>query len=81
MGLDELVNEYNIVFPDYDEFLKLAEEETLEKLIIEFIKQKPRSLKELISILKYDKKEIKQIIENLIQQKKISKSNKKFHIL
>jgi len=80
VGLDELVSEYNVIFPDYDEFLKLAEEEMLEKLILEFIQKKPRSLNDLISIFKCDKNEIKQIIEDLKKQNIISKSKEKFCI-
>lgn len=80
VGLDELVNEYNIIFPDYDKFLKLAEEETLEKLIIEFIQKKPRSLNDLVTMLKCSKDEIRQILEELIQQKKISKFKGKFYL-
>ena len=80
VGLDELVREYNVIFPDYDEFLRLAEEEMLEKLILEFIQNKPRSLNDLVSILKCDKNEIQQILEDLIKQDKISKSRGKFHI-
>ena len=73
VGLDELVSEYNIIFPDYNEFLELAEEEMLEKLILEFIQKKPRSLNDLVSILKCNKNEIKQILEDLIKQDKISR--------
>ena len=65
IGLDELVSEYNVIFPDYDEFLRLAEDEMLENLIIEFIQKKPRSLNDLVSILKCDENEIKQILEEL----------------
>ena len=78
VGLDELVSEYNVIFPDYDEFLKLAEEEMLEKLILEFIQRKPRSLKDLVSILKCDKEEIKPIIKELIKNDKISLSKVKY---
>lgn len=80
VGLDELVSEYNIIFPNYDEFLRLAEEEMLEKLIIEFLQKKPRSLNDLISILKCDKNEIKQILEELIKQNKISRFKGKFNL-
>jgi len=80
VGLDELVSEYNVIFPDYNEFLKLAEEEMLEKLILEFIQKKPRSLNDLASIFKCDKNEIKQILEDLIKQNIISKSKGKFCI-
>jgi len=72
VGLDELVNEYNIIFPDYDEFLKLAEEEILEKLILEFIRRKPRSLNDLVSILKCDREEINPILKDLMGNDKIS---------
>lgn len=81
VGLDELVSEYNIIFPDYDEFLRLAEEEILEKLIIEFIQKKPRSLNDLVSILKYGRDEIRQILEELTQQNKILKSKGKFILI
>lgn len=79
VGLDELISEYNIIFPNYYEFLRLAEEDMLEKLIIEFIKQKPRSLTELISKLRCEKEEIKQILEELIKRNKISASKGKFY--
>lgn len=72
VGLDELVSEYNIIFPDYDGFLKLAEEEMLEKLILEFIQRKPRSLNDLVSILKCDREEIKPILKDLMGNDKIS---------
>ena len=71
VGLDELVNEYNIIFPDYDEFLKLAEEDMLEKLIFELIRKKPRSINDLISILKCEKEEIKPILKDLMSNRKI----------
>jgi len=80
VGLDELVSEYDVIFPNYDEFLKLAEEEMLEKLILEFIQKKPRSLNDLASILKCDKNEIKQVLEELIKQSKISKIKGKLYI-
>jgi len=79
VGLDELVSEYKIIFPEYKEFLRLAEEEMLEKLIIEFIQQKPRSLNELVSKLKCDKEEVKRVLEKIIKEDKISKSNGKFY--
>lgn len=78
VGLDELVSEYNVIFPDYNEFLRLAEEEMLEKLILEFIQKKSRSLNDLVSILKCDKNEIKQILEELIKQDKISINKGKY---
>jgi uncharacterized nucleotidyltransferase DUF6036 len=78
VGLDELVNEYDVIFPNYDEFLKLAEEEMLEKLILEFIQKKPRSVNDLASILKCDKDEIKQVLEELLKQDKISNFKGKF---
>lgn len=80
VGLDELVRRYNIIFPDYDEFLRLAEEEILEKLVIEFIQKKPCSLNNLAAILKCSKDEIRQILEELMQQNKISKYKGKFYL-
>jgi len=79
VGLDELVNEYNVIFPGYNEFLKLAEEEMLEKLIIEFIRQRPRSLSELTSKLRCGKKEVMHILDKLIKKDKISKHKEKFY--
>ena len=79
VGLDELVSEYDVIFPNYDEFLRLAEEEMLEKLILEYIQKKPRSLNDLTSILKCEKNEIKQILEELIKQDKILRSKGKFY--
>ncbi len=80
VGLDELVSEYNIIFPDYDEFLRLAEDEMLEKFVIEFIQQKPLSLNELVSKLKCGKEEIKRVLEKFIEKDKILKSNGKFYL-
>lgn len=80
IGLDELVNEYDVIFPDYDEFLRLAEDEMLEKLILRFIQKKPCSLHDLSSTLKCDKNEIIQILEELIKQDKISRFKGKFYI-
>ena len=80
VGLDELVSEYNVLFPNYDEFLRLAEEDMLEKLILEFIQKKPRSIHDLASILKCDKNEIKQILEYLIKQDKISRFKGKYNL-
>ncbi|OYT28151.1 hypothetical protein B6U98_05480 [Thermoplasmatales archaeon ex4572_165] len=80
IGLDELVSEYNVIFPNYDEFLRLAEEEMLEKLILEFIQKKPRSLNDLASIFKCDKNEIKRILEELMKQDKISRVRGKFNL-
>jgi len=80
VGLDELVGEYNVIFPDYDEFLRLAEDEMLEKLILEFIKKKPRTINDLVSILNCDKNEIIKILEDLIKQDKISRFKGKFYL-
>jgi len=71
VGLDELLSKFNIIFPDYNKFLRLAEKEILEKLIIEFIQKKPCSLNDLVSILRYDRDEIRQILEELTQRNKI----------
>ena len=78
VGLDELVSEYNIIFPDYDEFLKLAEKEMLEKLILELIRKKPRSINDLLLILKFEKEEIKPILKDLISNRKISLIEEKY---
>ena len=72
IGLDELVNDYNIIFPDYKNFLRLAEEEILEKLIIEFVKKKPCSISDLEKKLKCDKEEIQTILNKLLDRKLIT---------
>ncbi|MEF8848956.1 MAG: DUF6036 family nucleotidyltransferase [Candidatus Thermoplasmatota archaeon] len=79
VGLDEMVKEYNIIFPSYDEFLSLAEKEMLETLTFNFIQKKPRTLKQLSSVLKCDKNKIEKIIEKLLRDNKIKKSKDRFY--
>ena len=78
IGLDELVEEYNVVFPGYDEFLGMAEHEMMERLITEFIKQKPRTLNELTVKLKCDENELIPILVRLQKQKLIIKTDDKY---
>ena len=50
----------------------------LEKLILEFIQRKPRSLNDLVSILKCGREEIKPILKDLMENDKISLSQGKY---
>jgi len=75
VGLDELVEEYKIIFPEYDWFLKTAENEMMERLIVEFIKKKPQKINDLVSLLKCEKKEIQQILNKLQKKGDIIKKD------
>ena len=74
-GLDELTEEYKVIFPEYDWFLKTAEHEMMQRLIIEFIKKKPRTIDDLVLLLKCEKKEIKQVLTNLQKKGEIRKKD------
>jgi len=50
----------------------------LEKLILEFIQRKPISLNDLVSKLKCQKKEIKPILKELIDNNKITLFQEKY---
>ena len=80
IGLDELVDQYNIVYPDYDEFLSYAEEEMLEHVIKTLIERKPRSIKELVKRLKIDKKEIVMKLDQLKKSNIIVEKQKTFQV-
>ena len=73
VGLDELIEEYKVIFPEYDWFLKTAEDEMMERLVVEFIKKKPRTINDLVSLLKCEKKEIQQILNKLQKNEDIVK--------
>lgn len=75
VGLDELIEEYKVIFPEYDWFLKTAEDEMMERLIVEFIKKKPRTIGDLVSLLKCEKKEIQQILDKLQKNGNIVKKD------
>ena len=75
VGLDELTEEYKVIFPEYDWFLKTAEHEMMEQLIVEFIKKKPQTIDDLVSLLKCDKKEIQQILDKLRKKGKVVKKD------
>jgi len=80
VGLDELVSEYNIIFPEYNEFLKIAEEEMLEQIILKLIRKKPRSINDLLSILKCEREEIRPILKDLMSSNKISLFKEKYRL-
>jgi len=80
IGLDELVQEYHVKFPEYKEFLRLAEEEMIESLIIEFIQRKPRTLNQISSLLKINKKELQPILDEYIKKDKIKHIHGKYHL-
>jgi len=78
VGLDELVEEYKVIFPEYDWFLRTAEHEMMERLIVEFIEKKPRTVHDLALILKCEKKEVQQILDKLQEQGIISKKENSY---
>jgi hypothetical protein len=47
VGLDELVEEYHVIIPRYNEFLQMAENEMTERLILIFLQKKPQTIHEL----------------------------------
>lgn len=75
VGLDELIEEYNIIFPEYNWFLKIAEDEMMERLIVEFIKKKPRTINDLVMFLKCEEKEIQQFLDKLQKNGNIVKKD------
>jgi len=50
----------------------------LEKLILELIRKKPRSLNDLLSILKCEREEIRPILKDLMSSNKISLFKEKY---
>lgn len=80
VGLDELVVEYNVVFPKYDEFRKLAENEMIERLILSFMGKKTRTLNELVTLLKCEEKLIVPILNKLQTKGIIIKENNNYQL-
>ncbi|HMA83148.1 MAG TPA: DUF6036 family nucleotidyltransferase [Candidatus Thermoplasmatota archaeon] len=80
VGLDELVTKFHIIFPDFDMYRLLAEDEMIERIILDLIQQKPKSLDDLESKVKIDKEGIKPFIKKLIDTDKIIFSNGKYSI-
>ena len=78
VGLDELVEEYKVIFPEYDWFLKTAEREMMELLIVEFIKKKPRTIDDLVLLLKCEKRVIQEILNSLQKQGSIVKKDEAY---
>ena len=78
VGIEELIEEYKVVFPEYEWFLKTAEDEMMERLIVEFIKKKPRTISDLVSLLKCEKKEIQDVLDKLQKNKNIVKKDDKY---
>ncbi|MBS3749838.1 MAG: hypothetical protein KGY65_08550 [Candidatus Thermoplasmatota archaeon] len=80
VGLNELVTKFHIIFPGFDTYRLLAENEMIEKIILDLIQRKPQSLDNLESKVKIEKEEIKTFIKKLIDADKIILSNGKYHI-
>jgi len=80
VGLDELVAEYDVVFPQYDKFQELAENEMMEKLILNFVEKKSRTLNELASLLNFEEKEdITKTLDRMHRKSMIIKRGDKFY--
>ena len=79
VGLDELVEEYHVIIPRYDEFLQMAENEMTERLILTFLQKKPRTIHELTMLIQCEEKDIIESL-NLLQTKRlIQEKNGKYY--
>lgn len=78
VGLDELVEEYHVIIPRYDEFLQMAENEMTERLILAFLQKKPRTIQELATLLQCEEKDIIESLTALQKQRLIQEKNGKF---
>lgn len=79
VGLDELVEEYHVIIPRYDEFLQMAENEMSERLILAFLQKKSRTLHELATLLQCEEKDIIESLTVLQTQRFIQEKNGKFY--
>jgi hypothetical protein len=78
VGLDELVEEYHVIIPRYDEFLQMAENEMTERLILAFLSKKSQTLHELATLLQCEEKNIIESLMVLQKQRLIQEKNGKF---
>jgi predicted Rossmann fold nucleotide-binding protein DprA/Smf involved in DNA uptake len=78
VGLDELVEEYHVIIPRYDEFLQMAENEMTERLILAFLQKKSRTLHELATLLQCEENDIVESLTMLQAQRLIQEKNGKF---
>lgn len=72
VGLDELIEEYHVIIPRYDEFLQMAENEMTERLILIFLQKKPRTIYDLALLIQCEEKDIIESL-NLLQTKRLIK--------
>ncbi|MCJ7697833.1 MAG: nucleotidyltransferase [Thermoplasmata archaeon] len=79
VGLDELIEEYHVIIPRYDEFLQMAENEMTERLILAFLQKKSRTLHELATLLQCEEKDIIESLMVLQTQRFIQEKNGKFY--
>jgi hypothetical protein len=79
VGLDELVEEYHVIIPRYDEFLQIAEDEMTERLICAFLQKKSRTISELATLLQCEEKDIIKSLMVLKTQGLIQEKNDKFY--
>ncbi len=80
VGLDELVAEYKVVFPQYDKFREMAEYEMTERLILNFLERKSRTLDELVSLLKCEEKIIVKVLDKLQKKGLIIKKDSSYRL-
>jgi uncharacterized protein YjhX (UPF0386 family) len=78
VGLDELVEEYHVMIPGYDEFLQMAENEMTERLILIFLQKKSRTLHELAMLLHCEEKDITESLTMLQTRQLIRKKNGRY---
>jgi hypothetical protein len=79
VGLDELVEEYHVIIPRYDEFLQMAENEMTERLILIFLQKKPRTIHELTMLIQCEEKDIIESLSVLQTKRLIQEKNGKYY--
>ena len=79
VGLDELVEEYHVIIPRYNEFLQMAENEMTERLILIFLQKKPQTIHELTMLIQCEEKDIIESLSVLQTKRLIQEKNGKYY--
>jgi hypothetical protein len=78
VGLDELIEEYHVMIPRYNEFLQMAENEMTEQLILIFLQKKSQTSQELATLLHCEEKDIVESLTKLQTRQLIRRKNGKY---
>ena len=79
VGLDELVEEYHVIIPRYNEFLQMAENDMTERLILIFLQKKPQTIHELTMLIQCEEKDIIESLSVLQTKRLIQEKNGKYY--